>query len=164
MRFWRISRFAARDQAFDGEGARKYPGRWNAAGVPVVYASSVLSLAALELLVHLDVRHARVPLYAFSVDVPARLVETLAAADLPRGWDDPVSPAPAQAFGTAWARSGRSLALRVPSAVVPEEWNAVLNPAHPAFPRLEIDGPRPFAFDSRLVERIAPRRPGRRSP
>jgi len=163
MRFWRISRFPASGRAFDGEGARLYPGRWNPPGVPVVYASSSLSLAALEILVHLDIRHARRPLFTFAVDVPPRLVETLDTAALPRGWDDLLHPEPAQALGGAWAASGRTLALRVPSIIIPGETNAVLNPAHRAFARLAIAGPRPFSLDPRLLERAVPRRPGRRT-
>jgi len=163
MRFWRTSRFASHAKAFDGEGARRYPGRWNTAGVPVVYASSSLSLAALELLVHLDIRHSRVPLHSFAIDIPPRLVETPARASLPPSWNDLLHPAAAQAFGTAWALGLRSLALRVPSVVVPSERNLILNPAHPAFSRIEIAGPEPFAFDPRLPGPGAPARRKRRT-
>ncbi len=152
MRLWRISRFATPAQAFDGEGARRYPGRWNPAGVPVVYTSTSLPLAALELLVNADVHHLRLPFHAFSLEIPARLVERPADADLPPDWRNLTHPADARAFGGAWAASLRSLALLVPSVVIPDERNAVLNPRHPGFAKLEIEGPRPFSFDPRVVK------------
>jgi RES domain-containing protein len=162
MRLWRISRFATAAQAFDGEGARQYPGRWNPPGVPVVYTSSSLPLAALELLVHADVQHLRGPFFAYSVDVPARLLERPATADLPADWRDVSDPASARAFGGAWAVSLRSLALVVPSIVVPTDENAVLNPRHPAFARMEIAAPIPFSFDPRMVKGNPGENPPRR--
>lgn len=154
MRLWRISRFASAAQAVDGEGARLYPGRWNPAGVPVVYASTTLSLAALELLVNAEVHHLKGPFFAFSVEVPDALLETPADKALPPDWRDLARPSGARAFGGAWASSGRSVGLLVPSVVVRRELNCVLNPRHPRFYRLRIGGPEPFAFDPRL---LAPR-------
>lgn len=150
MRLWRLSRFDARAAAFDGEGARRYPGRWNPAGVPVVYASEALSLAALEILVHAEVHQLRRPHHAFHLDVPDDLVEEIPRARLPSDWQHPTHHPRAQRYGGEWAASLRSVALLVPSIVVPTERNAVLNPRHPRFAGLAIGGPLPFSFDPRL--------------
>jgi RES domain-containing protein len=154
MRFWRISRFARAAQAFDGEGARLYPGRWNPPGVPVIYASGSLPLAALELLVHAEIHHLTGPYFAYHVDVATRFIETPLEADLPPDWRDVAHPASARAFGGAWANSLRSLALIVPSIVIPADHNAVLNPRHPAFGRLEFSAGSPFSFDPRVVKTL----------
>lgn len=136
--------------SFDGEGARLFGGRWNRPGVAVVYASESLSLAALELLVHLE-RGALLAHYVMCrVEFPESAVEELLAKRLPAHWR--VSPAPPalQEIGTRWARARRSAVLRVPSAVIPLESNFLLNPDHPSFSRFVRVGPERFDFDSRL--------------
>ncbi len=136
--------------SFDGEGARLFGGRWNRPGVAVVYASESLSLAALELLVHLE-RGAALAHYVFCrVEFPDSAVEDLPARRLPANWR--VSPAPLalQEIGTRWARARRSPVLRVPSAVIPLESNFLLNPDHPGFARFVRAGPERFDFDPRL--------------
>lgn len=150
MRLWRLSSFASADRAFDGEGARLFAGRWNDEGVPVVYTSEHLSLAVVELFVHLEPRHLKRPYCAFSVEVEDGLLETLAARQLPRDWKAQEAPASTRALGSAWARSGRTLGLVVPSVVVPGERNVLLNPRHPAFASLAIDGPSRFELDHRM--------------
>jgi RES domain-containing protein len=149
---WRICarRLAAR--AFDGEGARTYGGRWNHPGVAVVYASATLSLAILELLVHVDAETVPEKLVAFAVDIPERLAMTrVANADLPAGWRRYPSPEATLDVGTRWAREGRTAVLVVPCGVVPQESNYLLNPAHPEFGRLRIGRAQAFRFDPRLV-------------
>jgi RES domain-containing protein len=95
----------------------------------------------------------------FEVRFPGRLVETLEARRLPAGWSESPPPLALRALGDDWAREGRSALLRVPSAVVPSEWNFLLNPAHPGFAALRIGAPRAFPLDARLVG--ARRRAGR---
>ncbi len=150
MRLWRLSSFPSADRTFDGEGARLFPGRWNDEGVPVVYTSEHLSLAVVELFVHLEPRHLKRAYYAFSVEVDERLLETLGASRLPQNWKAEETPASTRALGSAWARAGRTLGLVVPSAVVPGERNVILNPRHAAFADVKIDGPSRFAFDPRM--------------
>jgi RES domain-containing protein len=162
MRLWRISRYPLAARAFDGEGARLYPGRWNPAGVRAVYASSSLALAALEILVHAEIHHLKLTYYSYSIDVPDRLVEEPDLADLPPDWDNIRGPRNARAFGGAWAASLRSLALLVPSIVIPQEKNAVLNPLHPRFARVRIGDPTPYSFDRRLGPLKASPPPARR--
>lgn len=149
MRVWRICREA--HTALDGEGARLYGGRWNSEGVAVVYASASLALAALEYLVHVDIRDVPSDLVAVAIDVPDDAeVESVAVDDLPSAWERPEAP-DCIALGDAWAARGDTLVLEVPSVLVPEESNILLNPSHPEAPELRVVGTRPFAFDPRLL-------------
>jgi RES domain-containing protein len=149
---WRLVKTRFLASAWDGEGARAAGGRWNSVGVPVVYVSSTLSLALVEVLVHLPAgllgAYAAVPVSFDDTHVVA-----LADADLPADWRDVPPPASTQAIGDRFVADGRALVLRVPSVVVPSESNYLLNPAHPAFPSIRIGAPVAFPFDPRLVKR-----------
>jgi RES domain-containing protein len=151
MKAWRLSRFESKERTFDGEGARLYPGRWNPAGVPVVYTSGHLSLAVLEVLVHARADQVRIAFHAFEITIPDALVEVLPDEQLPRGWDAAVIARSTREFGETWARERRSVALSVPSVIVPRERNIVLNPLHRDFAQLEIARPARFRFDERLL-------------
>jgi RES domain-containing protein len=147
---WRLTKTKHLAEAFSGEGARLYGGRWNSAGMRAVYVSETLALAALEVLVHLQAAR---PLGSYScipVDVDPSLVESLDIAGLPPNWSDwPVS-ADVVAIGDRWLQEGRSAVLRVPSTIIPTESNFVLNPLHHEFNRITTGPARPFAFDPRL--------------
>ena len=135
----------------DGEGARLAGGRWNSPGRPAVYASSRLSLAALELLVHTDVPLVPPDLVAFEIEIPDALdVESVALTDLPKDWRQPWHLA-CRAIGDTWLAEERTAVLRVPSAVVPEEPNYIINPRHRAAKGIQVVGRRRFAFDARLL-------------
>lgn len=153
---WRITTSADPGRAFDGEGARLYGGRWNRPGTRVVYAAEHLSLAALELFVHLDPEDAPRVLHRFRVELPDDAIERLPRDRLPPSWRDYPAPGTTAAIGTEWARRGEALALLVPSAVVPEEHNVLLNPAHPRFRKLARERAEPFSLDPRMWKR----RPG----
>lgn len=150
MLVWRITRAA--HQALDGEGARLNGGRWNPEGVAVVYASTTLSLAALEYLAHVDPEDVPGDLVAMSIEVPDDLPEErIRVPDLPADWNRvPDHPACVER-GDAWARAARTALLRVPSALLPEEENVLLNPRHPDAARIVVGPTRPFAFDPRLL-------------
>lgn len=150
MHAWRITRAAY--QALDGEGARLNGGRWNSEGVAVVYLSSTLSLAALEYLVHVDIEDAPSDLVALKLFIPDDcLVEEVDVVSLPKDWSTTPNAAACLRRGDEWIRAGSSLLLRVPSAVVPEEMNVLLNPAHADAERIAVSLTRPFSFDSRLL-------------
>jgi RES domain-containing protein len=150
VRIWRIARRPF--QALDGEGARLYGGRWNSAGVAVVYASSTLALAALEYLVHLDIEDAPDDLVALALELPDDApIERMSADELPDGWHTTTEHAACAERGDGWARRGESLALRVPSAVIVEEENVLLNPAHPAMRHVKVVAVRDFSYDARLL-------------
>jgi RES domain-containing protein len=148
---WRLTSLRHAQRAYTGEGARLYGGRWNHAGTPLVYTSETLSLAALELFVHLDGDIAPDHLAARGAELPEDLVVPLLdIADLPDDWRSYPAPERLMNLGTAWARSGASLALSVPSAIIPRERNVLLNPAHPDFAQLLLLPPEAFSFDPRM--------------
>ena len=151
LQVWRTTRALYAADAFTGEGARLYGGRWGEAGVPLVYTSAHLSLSVLEVLVQL-VDYADLEDY---VAVPAlideALIETIAPEDLPEGWRSLPPSRATRAWGSQWAREERSAVLRVPSVVVPEEANYVLNPRHRDFGAIEVGEARPLEIDPRLV-------------
>lgn len=151
---WRLTTAAHASHAFDGEGARRYGGRWNRPGTAVVYTAATLSLCALEYLVHVDASLAPPKLVAIAVEIPADVaLRELTIADLPAGWRAYPAPERLLDLGSAWVRAGETVGLAVPSAVIPHEQNLLLNPAHPDFPRLRILPALPFAFDPRLWRR-----------
>ena len=116
----------------------------------MVYTSTSLALAALELFVHLDPSQAPDDLVSIAATLPPNIkTETIDLADLPADWRRIDHPAPRD-LGSDWAKSKRTLALRVPSAVIPGEWNVLLNPAHASFARITVADPRPFRYDQRM--------------
>jgi RES domain-containing protein len=157
MVVWRLCRAIHAEGAFTGEGARRYGGRWNSRGVPMVYCSSSLALAAIELFVHLEPAQAPSDLVAVAATLPeGEPARSVSPHELsPEWWTDPEST---RALGDAWIRAGASLALKAPSVPVRPEWNVLLNPMHPGMAELRIDPPQPFVFDARMFEGRAKRK------
>lgn len=151
MRVWRICKSIHATTAFSGDGARRYGGRWHHAGVPMVYTATSRALAALELLVHMEVRLAPSDFVLLPADLPEGSVAALPPSDLPDDWRTVPAPAATRALGTRWAQQRSSLALRVPSVVIPEEDNVLVNPEHPDAREMVIGPPLPFLFDPRLA-------------
>jgi RES domain-containing protein len=150
MQIWRICRARFAVEAFSGHGARRFPGRWNSPGVPMVYASSSLALAAMELFVHLEPNQQPDDLVAIAATLPkGEPARRLEPAKLPRGWwksnFDPL-----RSIGDKWIRDKSSLALEVPSAALRVEWNVLVNPLHPAADQIKVEKPQPFHFDARM--------------
>lgn len=139
MECWRICREPFAD--FGGEGARILGGRWNRPGRPLVYTADTPALAVLEVRVHLDLPPDLIPpdYVLLRIDLGTVAIEALDAM--------PSDPA---AFGSEWLASGRSPVRRVPSAIVPEQTNVLINPAHPAARSIAVVSERPFSFDERL--------------
>lgn len=152
---WRIVKEKYADSAFDGEGARLYPGRWNSAGVRMVYTAESVALAALEILVNLHSGALLAGAYVvIAADFDESLVEVVETADLPADWRSTPAPVQLTRIGDQWIRSAASLALRVPSALVEQERNFLLNPRHPHFDSVTIHRPEPFCWDERLRKRL----------
>ena len=116
----------------------------------MVYTAESQSLAALEMLVHLDSPDLLQKYVLIGVDIDDELVSQLDPSRLPRNWRDDPPPAQVRAMGDEWIVSGTSVVLRVPSALVPGENNFLLNPGHRDFARLRIGKPLSFRFDPRL--------------
>ncbi|HTR17668.1 MAG TPA: RES domain-containing protein [Acetobacteraceae bacterium] len=133
---------------FDATGSKLYPGRWNMAASPMIYASEHYSTAMLEKLVH---GSGSLPpnQHFIEITIPNGIAyELVDPAHLP-GWDAPAG-AVSKAFGAAWQRSRRSLLLIVPSVVARMEHNFLFNPEHPEFPRITHGLHRPVWWDNRL--------------
>jgi RES domain-containing protein len=151
LRVWRITSTRYAERAFDGEGARLYGGRWNHPGTAIVYTAQTLSLCALELFVHLEPELAPKGLVAIPAEIPADVrMGSLEIADLPVDWRTYPAPDSLKDLGTAWARGDETVALSVPSSIIPHERNYLINPAHPDFSRIRILPAEPFAFDPRM--------------
>jgi RES domain-containing protein len=148
---WRIVKAKHQVDAFNGEGARLYGGRWNHRGTAVVYLSDSLALAALEQFVHLGKAGSALALVVFEIAIPDRAaIEVLAQKQLPPNWREEPPPDETKELGTQWVRRNAAVALRVPSAIIPHEANYVINPAHADFRKLAIKPPTPFSFDPRM--------------
>jgi RES domain-containing protein len=147
---YRIVKKKHASDAFSGEEARLYGGRWNHPGVRVVYVAGSRALGALELLAHLENAALLDHYVVFTVDCPRAKIEELEGAKLPRRWWEDPAPEKVREIGDKWAKAAKSLILRVPSAVIPAEPNYLLNPVHPGFQDLKISKPEPFRIDARL--------------
>jgi RES domain-containing protein len=135
-----------------GIGARLHGGRWNHPGTPLVYASDSRSLATLEYLVHVDFAHLPARLSIATLEIPDDVTaEEIPRTALPRSWREFPPPPKLADLGTSWARGGRSLLLRVPSAIVEREQNILINPAHPEISRVVVVRVERHRIDARLV-------------
>ena len=151
MDLWRICRSKYEASAFTGSGAEQTGGRWNFKGFPIIYSSENLSLATLEMFVHVSPETLPADLISVRGILPDSIsAEEIQESDLPSNWRDYPAPVDLQALGTEWLRKRSSLALRVPSAINPQERNILLNPAHPEIKKLKVESGRPFHFDPRL--------------
>ena len=146
---WRLVAEKHVSEAFSGEGARRYGGRWNRKGTAVVYTAATRSLAILEMLVQAD----PLPKYmAVPATLPAGLrLAALSENSLPPDWRSMPLSESLRSLGGAWIAAGETCALRVPSAVVPAECNFLLNPAHPDLGKIRIGAPEPLSLDRRLL-------------
>jgi RES domain-containing protein len=148
---WRLERKKYAKDAFTGEGGRLYGNRFNSKGTRVVYAAESLPLALLEVLVGLtdyDQLHQYV---FFRAELPDPHVGERAREELPVGWDTHPPTAASKRIGDAWVTAERSLALRVPSVIVPYSYNYLINPTHPAFEEANIYEAETLPVDERLV-------------
>lgn len=136
------------DRAFSGEGARRWGGRWNPPGIPVIYASGTLSLACLEFLAHFSSAADTPELASFRLEFDSRLATDL--SQLPVDWREALAPKSTQALGEHWWRARTSAVLRVPSVIIPSEQNFLLNPSHSDFRQITIGVAEPFKLDQRL--------------
>ncbi|MFZ1546650.1 MAG: RES family NAD+ phosphorylase [Candidatus Nitrotoga sp.] len=151
MQAWRIAKHAyALDR--QGTGAHLSGGRWNSPGVAAVYAGLTPEIAAMEKLVHTgDILPQDLVLAVIDLPDDQGLYQRYTVKDLPVGWDALPSSTAAIALGDQFLLAASHLGLMVPSAVMPEAFNIVLNPNHPAFSAVTFNVVRPFEFDSRLL-------------
>jgi len=149
----RVYRIAKKAYATDltGLGAKLYGGRWNHRGTALIYTSETRSLATLEFLVHVSLPYVPTGLSIATIEIPDNLVpEEMTPESLPRNWREHPSSSKSADIGTKWAKSNRSLLLRVPSAVVEKEFNVLMNPLHPDIVSVVLLELEPCGLDQRL--------------
>lgn len=156
VRLWRIATDTPDYEAHDmsGKGAEKTGGRWNRPGKPMVYTASSASLACLETIVHLNASGLPLNRFLVAVDVPDalwRARKTYTAKQLPVGWSAIPAGKVSLDFGDAWLVDASSAVIEVPSVIVPEEFNILVNPLHPAATKIAAKKVRQWFYDSRLA-------------
>lgn len=133
-----------------GTGASQYPGRWNSKGVKMLYTAQSASLATLETVVHISGLKLIAPYCLIALHIPDEFITTLNRRELPHNWYAFPAPDILKRFGDLFIKDNQFLAMRVPSAVVPEDYNYLINPLHKNFAAIRIVQQRPFTFDGRL--------------
>lgn len=153
VRVWRIATEGITYRADDmtGAGAAKDGGRWNSTGHSMVYSSESISLACLETLVHIN---STLPLnrYLVAIDIPQAIWEsreTLIPGSLV-GWDAEPAGLTSSEYGDKWLDSKRTLIIQVPSVIVPEEHNVLINPLHVDASKLAVKKIRKWLYTPRL--------------
>lgn len=127
------------------------PARWNSKDVKVIYTSSTRSLACLENIVHRNSRGLNRLFRTMIIEIPAHLkIELINQNKLPSNWQEFRSIPITQKLGDGWIASAKSAILRVPSVIIPGEYNYLLNPAHKDFKKIKYVDNEPFEFDARL--------------
>ena len=139
MRVYRILRQLYAEQPFNGEGSYRFGGRWSSPGTWVAYSSEHASLAVLDYFVHLDPTDPPTDLVLAAADVPEQVsCDRVTLLELPVAWRSAPPPPELARIGDSFIRSAETAMLLVPSALVPDEFNALLNPAHSDFAALRI--------------------------
>jgi len=153
VRVWRICAQADVASGLTGTGGLYVSGRWHHKGRPVVYTSATPSLAALQVLVHVDPSLAPGDLRLVEIDIPDKVpVEACDPLKLTADWQVYPGPLALQDFGSSWLSSLRTAILSVPSAVMAMERNYILNPLHPDAQQMRAVRDLPFSFDARLLQ------------
>jgi len=149
---WRLARAEFADQ-LDGEGARLFGGRWNSRGRSALYTSAHLSQSVLEIYVNIpaELRDELPVLQAVRISVPDDVATHVSQEQLAGLLARPDPRAACRKTGDSWIDSQAALILAVPSVLIPEEMNLILNPAHPRMRDVAIVSLRRFHFDPRLI-------------
>ena len=159
MLLYRIVKTAYAD--LSGNGARLYGGRWNSEGKPMVYLASSRSLAVLEALAHLSPTNIPDDYCMLIVEAPDDASITLDTKTLPEHWHEYPEQNILKQIGNRFLLDKQHLLLRVPSAIVNEEYNYLLNLLHADVEKVKIISKQPFKFDARLyTSQTLPEREG----
>lgn len=138
--------------ALDGKGGLFGSGRWHKKGNPVIYASEHASLAAWEKIVHVsDFENIPNDLLLVKIEIPDRIeIQTIPQTVLVNGWDSYPFAGETVDYGTSFLRTNEHLALKVPSAIISDEFNIIINPLHPDIRDCKVISTIPFIFDKRV--------------
>ncbi len=139
---------------FDGEGAFRFGGRWNSRGLRILYTAGSLSLAALEMLVHLNNEEILFTYSFATTEFDEGLVLPIEDFQtLPENWSVSPPPLEIQRIGDEWAETQASVVLKVPTSVLPVEFNYLINVGHNNFSKVKFGKPQTFTFDERLYKK-----------
>jgi RES domain-containing protein len=141
-----------------GHGAFLFGGRWNSKGTRMVYTSENISLCTLEALVHLNKRQLESSFALITIELPDDLGSflTITTDQLPKGWNSPNDYRTyTRLRGDEFCRNKKHLALRVPSSIVEDQYNLLLNPLHPDMDAVRITSVKSYKFDKRLQDLVA---------
>ncbi|MGK7922439.1 MAG: RES family NAD+ phosphorylase [Trichodesmium sp.] len=148
---WRICHKKHIDIAFQREIYNRGKGRWSSKGTSLIYTSATLSLAALETLVSMEIENFGNIFLSIKLKVPDNFpIKKVDENLLPVNWRDTPPPEALVSIGDKWLTSKSTAILRVPSAIIPQEYNYLINPLHPDFEKILIDRPQPFLLDRNL--------------
>lgn len=137
-----------------GIGAEKYGGRWNSKGMSLVYTSSSRSLCTTELAVHLPLGIVPNDFRIGSIEIPSKVkIKTISPSELPDDWRKFPHPFSTKFIGDTLVKKNKFAVFKVPSAVVPGDFNFLLNPQHKDFQLIKVKKVEDFEFDERLFRR-----------
>ena len=152
MYVWRISKRKHVTTAFSGDGGLYAEARWTPQGFRAVYTSESLALASLEVFVHTE--SDRIPLVGIRAFLPEDIaIEEIKVVDLPDDWQEDSAYSVLQRMGREWLLSDRTPVLKVPSSIIPVEYNYILNPTQPDL-QFSLNPPREFTFDRRMWKSV----------
>lgn len=125
--------------------------RWNSNDVKVIYTSSSRALSCLENVVHRSKLGLSSNFSVMQIEIPSTITITeVHLADLPKNWNQFEQMHAMQKIGDKWVKEAKAAILKVPSSIIPEEYNFLLNPNHPDFDKIKLVGTHPFLFDDRI--------------
>ena len=133
-----------------GEGAKKWGGRWNSPGIPVIYTSYSISLSLLELLIYQSSYEEIVVNRLMHIEVPDRAFQSISADSLKLNWQNDIDYC--RFIGNEFLQTKKSPMLKVPSAIIPDECNILINPVHAVFGKCALNSSGIFEFDTRLFK------------
>lgn len=144
---WRISHKKYTNTALIGEAYNRSRGRWNSKGTTLMYTSATLSLAALETLVYMEIENFSNIFVSISIKIPDSFpIKQVDESLLPHNWRNTPPPKILTSIGDKWLTSKTTAVLKVPSAILPQEYNYLINPLHPDFEKISIAPPQSFTL------------------
>lgn len=152
MKVYRITRNRYEKSVLSGEGGRKVASRWNYKGDAVTYTSVTRALSLLEMLVHMDMEDIRkMDLVICEINIPDSVkIQNIPSKSLPEGWNKTPFAQGSQVYWKSFIQKKKSAVLRVPSIIIPEEWNYLIDPTHPDAKKIKVSSCSPLTLDSRF--------------
>ncbi|HUC83502.1 MAG TPA: RES family NAD+ phosphorylase [Flavisolibacter sp.] len=133
-----------------GEGAKLHGGRWNSIGTACIYTAESIALCVLEYAANVSLQQFPPSLAITVYTLPEKSWKEFSPAELPKNWQELPAPIETQEWGSKHLQEATHLALRVPSVIIPSEYNYILNPLHPDFKKVKLKEVCPFTFDPRI--------------